>query len=63
MPQKQTTTKVITLIYDVTKSDESWVDDLWQSYCRNEIELEQVLKELKRKKWLVETRLIPDPIK
>jgi hypothetical protein len=61
--QKQTTTKVITLIYDVTKSDESWVDDLWQSYCRNEIELEQVLKELKKKKWLVETRMIPNPNK
>lgn len=63
MAQQQTTTKVITLIYDVTKSESQWVDNLWQSYCRNEIELEQVLKELKKKKWLVETRLIPDPNK
>ena len=60
MAQEQTTTKVITLIYDVTKSESQWVDNLWQSYCKNEIELEQVLKELKKRKWLVETRLIPD---
>jgi hypothetical protein len=61
MGQKQTTTKVISIIFDVTKSDAAKAEEQWQAYLRNEISLETVLKSWK--KWQVETRLIPDPNK
>lgn len=55
MPKVQTTTKVITLIFDMPKKQEAELEEKWQQHLAGELTLAQVLTWLK--KWQVESLL------
>lgn len=55
MPKAQTTTKVITLIFDVPKNQEAELEEKWQQHLAGKLTLAQVLTWLK--KWQVESLL------
>ena len=52
---KQTTTKVITLIFDMDKDKEPELEAKWQQHLEGELTLTQILTWLK--KWQVESLL------
>lgn len=51
----QTTTKTITLIFDIPKASEPELEAKWQQYLTNELSLVKLLEWLK--KWQVESLL------
>lgn len=55
MPKVQTTTKVITLIFDLPKNQEADLEGKWQQHLEGKLTLAQVLTWLK--KWQVESLL------